>query len=436
MKAVFIKHTQNRIYTSSKSVYKQFSPEKSINASWRLVMANISIESKILLGDKVILTLLSSYFILKPFYLWESGLPQISDLVLVTAIALYIIKNKMKVYIFKQSIVYILLNFIFAFYISFINTLWSLILNGELSFIEVPMFYIFNFIVAVIIVSLHKQYGERIYMLIYSSVLASIIFQFIIFSLSGGFAGNRVMAYFNNPNQLGYHCVLTLALLLFISEKLDVNAIWLMVGIFFTTVLCFASLSKAAIISLLGMLFYSILLHIKNWIFAKKIKKTYLAFVLIIIAMSIAYQYNNEVFSSNFLFASVKYRLSTIGQSSDDNLSQRGYDRLIANPQYLLFGAGEGAYSRFGLTSEFHSTIGNLLMSFGLIGISIYLAILFIACKKNRWKGLYIIGFITLYGLTHNGIRNTLFWVMISLIYSNSFESRNIKTYRRLIQRV
>jgi hypothetical protein len=290
------------------------------------------------------------------------------------------------------------------------------------------MFYIFNFIASVIVVSLYKKYGERIYKLIYFTALASIIFQFIIFSLSGGFTGNRVMAYFNNPNQLGYHCVLTLALLLFISEKLDINGIWLMIGIFFTTVLCLVSLSKAAIISFLGMLLYFILLRFKDLIFAKKISKTSLVLVLIIIAVPIAYQYNNEVFSSNSLFESVKYRLSTVGQSEDDNLTQRGYDRLFVYPQYLLFGAGEGVYSRFGSMIEIHSTLGNILMSYGLIGISLYIAILFAALKKNKWKGLYIIVFITLFGLTHNGIRNTLFWIMLALIYSNNFKSNDIKT--------
>ncbi len=390
-------------------------------------MSDISINSSNSLVDKVILTLMGSYFILKPFYFWESGLPQVSDIVLISAISLYIVKNKLNISIFKGSSSYVFLNSIFAFYISFINTSWSLILNGEISFFIVSMFYIFNLIVSVTIVSLCKKYGELIYKLIYFSVLASIVLQFIIFSLSGGFAGNRAVAYFNNPNQLGYHSLVTLALLLFISEKLNINAIWLILGMFFTTVLCLASLSKAAIISFLGMLFYFFLLRIKKWILAKETNKILLVIVLIIMAMPIVYQYNNEVLSSNSLFVSVKYRLSTIGQSGDDNLSQRGYHRLLSYPQYLLFGAGEGVYSRFGSMIEFHSTLGNILMSYGLIGIFLYVSILFVAFKKNKWKDLYIIVFITLYGLTHNGIRNTLFWIMIALIYSYRFMSNKIK---------
>lgn len=373
------------------------------------------------MSDKAFLVLLGLYFILKPFYLWENGLPQISDIVLLTVIILYIIKNKLKIGIFKGARQYVLLNFIFVFYISFINILWSLIFNGEFSFIKASMFYIFNFMAAIIVVSSHCKYGERIYKLIYFSVLASIVLQFIIFLLSGGFTGNRAVAYFNNPNQLGYHSLLTLALFLVINERSSINSTWLFIGILFSFVLCLASLSKAAIISFLGMLLYSILLHIRNWIFAKKINKVYLILIMIITSAFIYYQYNSEVFNSSFFFESVKYRLSTIGQSGDDNLSQRGYDRILAYPLYLMFGAGEGMYSRFKSTMEIHSTMGNILMSYGLIGILLYIAILFPPCKKNRWEGLYIIAFITLYGLVHNGIRNTFFWIIISLIYNDSF---------------
>ena len=373
------------------------------------------------IADKIFLALLCLYFILKPFYLWENGLPQISDIVLLTAIILYILKNKLKIGIFKGARQYVLINFIFIFYISFINILWSLILNGEFSFFKASMFYIFNFIAAIIVVSSHHEYGERIYRLIYFSALASIALQFIVFSFSGGFTGNRVVAYFNNPNQLGYHSLLTLALLLCINGKLSINGIWLFTGIFFSFVLCLASLSKAAIISFLGMLLYSILVNIKNWILTKKINRVYLVLMLITAAIPIYYQYNSEAFSANLFFDSVKYRLSTIGQSGDDNLSERGYDRVFKYPRYLLFGAGEGLYSRFRATMEIHSTIGNILMSYGLIGILLYISILILACRKNRWEGLYILAFITLYGLTHNGVRNTFFWIIISLIYSGGF---------------
>ena len=377
-------------------------------------------------SDKATLILLSMYFILKPFYLWESGLPQVSDLVLTAAIILYIVGNGLKLNFLKGSKQFVLVNVIFVFYITFINILWSLLLGGEKCFFTASMFYVFNFMTLSFIISLYSIHGRQIYRLVYFSVLASIALQFVILLLSGGFAGNRAMAYFNNPNQLGYHSLLTLALLLFLGGKLNIKGIWLITGIIVASALCLASLSKAAIISFFGMLLYFVLLHIKDLIFARNTNKTIFILLFIVAALLTAYKCNNEAFNSNILFQSVGYRLSTIGQSNDDNLSQRGYDRLFAYQQYLLFGAGEGIYSRFGSTAEFHSTLGNILMSYGIVGISLYMAILSAVCIENRREGLYIIGFVTLYGLTHNGIRNTLFWIMTALIYSNGKKGNDI----------
>ena len=176
-------------------------------------------------SDKATLILLSMYFILKPFYLWESGLPQVSDLVLTAAIILYIVGNGLKLNFLKGSKQFVLVNVIFVFYITFINILWSLLLGGEKCFFTASMFYVFNFMTLSFIISLYSIHGRQIYRLVYFSVLASIALQFVILLLSGGFAGNRAMAYFNNPNQLGYHSLLTLALLLFLGGKLNIKGI-------------------------------------------------------------------------------------------------------------------------------------------------------------------------------------------------------------------
>ena len=91
------------------------------------------------------------------------------------------------------------------------------------------------------------------------------------------------------------------------------------------------------------------------------------------------------------------YRISRIGLDGDDNFNGRGYDRLVKYSQYLLFGAGEGDYSRFGYDIEIHSTLGNILMSYGIIGLLLFVTMIILAIQSNKWRDSYIIFFIFLY---------------------------------------
>jgi len=121
--------------------------------------------------------------------------------------------------------------------------------------------------------------------------------------------------------------------------------------------------------------------------------------------------------SDNALVKSVKKRLESIGMDNDDSLEGRGYNRIFDYPEYWIFGAGEGEYTRFeGFQLEMHSTLGNIQASYGLIGLCLFLCFLFLTIRKDLSGSWYIILFIMTYGLTHNGIRNSLFWILIALI--------------------
>jgi hypothetical protein len=44
-----------------------------------------------------------------------------------------------------------------------------------------------------------------------------------------------------------------------------------------------------------------------------------------------------------------------------------------------------------------------------------------IALYKDAFQSWYIIAFIMAYGLTHNGIRNSFFWILLALIAVNRY---------------
>ena len=385
---------------------------------------DIDINNEKTLSGKIILFLFCLYFILKPFYFWTSGLPQVSDAILLIMTVLYLFKDRFIISFSKKSKIFICTSLVFVLYVIFINTIWSLILNGNLEVFTASAFYIYNFVVSLMVLMLYYEYQDVFYKYMYKSILISIFMQLVIYLASGGFDGTRSLGFFNNPNQLGYHNLLMLAFLIMISQRKKLKTGLYLTSVLSTLILCFSSLSKAAIIAYAGMLFYYSFIKMMAKTFDKK------AFIYMLIAtliISAAYYFNREVIASNQLYISVMNGVSTIGMDRDDNLAGRGYYRLIHYPQYLIFGAGEGEYLRFKYYIEFHSTLGNILMSYGIIGLFLYLASIIFAIKNNGWKDTYIIFFIFLYGLTHNGIRNTLLWILVASISGEDISTNAVK---------
>lgn len=364
--------------------------------------------------DRVVLALLGLYFVLTPFYFWRSGIPQISDFVMVLALVIYIIGNNYGVWFSKETRNFSIINCLFVSYIFIVNGIWDVVYHGEIGFFQVSMFYLYNSVTCLMIVSLCFKYRAHVFKVIFYAVLLSVFLQVLLVPTIGARVGIRTIGFFNNPNQLGYYSLLSCALLLFMSDRLRVNHWLLVLGVLSSTLLCLLSLSSGAILAFFGMLFYFVLLHKKDRKFQKKVW----TFLLILLAATsvLGSMYVGTI-TSSVLYRNVFFRLSTMGQSADDSLAGRFYNRL-GYPEYWAFGAGEGAYFRFGSGVEFHSTLGNLQVSYGIVGLGMFLALLYIAMKRSRWQAAYLVFWILFYGLTHNGIRSTFLWIIIGLAAS------------------
>lgn len=375
--------------------------------------ASLNRSISLTLQDRLIFILYGLYFIMKPFYFWSSGLPQISDIIFVLLMIAYLIKNEMAIRYDYRMKRFLIVGFLFSTYVLIANITWMLILNGTTVFIITSAFYIYNLLITLLVVALHFEYNFKIIEVTYKATLISLIVQIILYIAGGGFSGGRMTAGFNNPNQLGYYALLSFAMLILTSQRVNVKSSGFAFGICISAILCFSSLSKAAMLSYIGMLYIYILSKGKN----KKLKKNInVIIIFMIIILFLIYQYNNELITSNELYRTVQNRISSIGTDSDDSLEGRGYDRITEYPQYWILGAGEGEYSRFGRRIEFHSTLGNIQVSYGIVGLSLFIGFIVIALKNGGFSSWYLITFILIYGLTHNGIRNSLFWILIALI--------------------
>jgi hypothetical protein len=137
-----------------------------------------------------------------------------------------------------------------------------------------------------------------------------------------------------------------------------------------------------------------------------------------------------ERFRSFEAVTNLEHRLSGLGQQEDDSLLHRGYIRLIQHPQYLAFGAGEGGFERLSQDAkkqgkELHSTLGTILMSYGLIGLGLFAMLMLVIFGRAPLASIAYLVPVMMYSITHVGIRFSEFWVFLGLVYAQSrFGSR------------
>ena len=160
------------------------------------------------------------------------------------------------------------------------------------------------------------------------------------------------------------------------------------------------SLSKAALVSFAFLLIWHII---------KKPLK------LIIVASLLA---GFIVFGGELeIVQNVENRIANIGQQSDDSAESRGYGRIFAHPEYLIFGAGERGLDRFpGEDHELHSTLATIVFSYGAIGSTIFLLMIFQIWTISGMRTIIYLGPPFLYGLTHQGFRFSLLWILFAVL--------------------
>lgn len=373
--------------------------------------------------DKVTLFLYGMYFVISPIYIFKNGLPQLADYILMTSLTLYLISNKYTLKFERSSKQFIRIGFTFVSWIVLINVTWQLIVM-ESDFIINSIFYIYNFLIVILTLSMYRKYKNNLLNTIINSVVISFVVQLITIIVSGGITTTRVQGTFNNPNQLGYYALLGAGLLLTINALKKIPIKRFLIGLYVSFILVILSLSNAAIISWIIMFASHFFL---NKSIDVKLKRRILILTLSIGIIVLIIYYRTPLITENDFYNSLINRLSLTQEKISTSTGTRGYDRLFKFPQYLLIGAGEGAYYRFNTWSEFHSTLGNILLSYGIIGFLIFMNLLYKALWLNKFKMTHILFSAMLYGYSHNGIRNTLLWILISVISIRYSDKEDLK---------
>jgi hypothetical protein len=359
---------------------------------------------------------LSAYFVTSIFYVFPSGNPQPADfLLLLTIIAtLLIVWRQLP----TESTLYIAVA-LFVGWIVLVNAAWYF-LDPDFLFLKKSSFYLYNSLVFLFVIAAGYHDWERLKVVIWWSCVIALFAQLLYLEFVFHGLGKRATGTFNNPNQLGYWALLVMACLAVVKERTPLR-LWDILALGAGFYILMLSLSKAASIS--GML---LVLLIIAFCRLQRVSGLVLgAGVALGLMFELASGGLVERFMSFEPVANLEHRLSSIGSQEDDSLLGRGYIRLVQNPHYLAFGAGEGGFDRLTQEAEkqgkeLHSTLGTVVMSYGLIGLGLFALLLFVIFARAPLASLAYLGPIMLYGITHMGLRFSLFWVFLGLVYAQA----------------
>jgi hypothetical protein len=361
--------------------------------------------------DYVLFGLFLLYLFCSPLYFLPSGVPQLADIFMALLLFLFIVRsislgqiqiNEVQ----SRSFLYLLAFYAYTLFVSLINGIYFS--NEKILIINV--FYLYNTLVFLFVVSFFSTFhnSTRVFSFIRQVMVVCVFFQ-IISSFFIYTESIRSSVFFNNPNQLGYFSICALSIY-FLSTKLmsikvdsiseHLLALIMGAGCLYLSMI---SLSKAAMVSIAIIFIYK---YWKNPILWAVVAVTFM--------FGLSYLSDLEVASQAI------DRLVNIGGQSDDGFSGRGYDRIWNHPYYLLLGAGEGGYDRFiSMISgyEIHSSWGTLLFSYGIWGFTLFCLFLISIFRGASISIFMYVLPLFMYSITHQGLRSTLFWIVLALAY-------------------
>ncbi|MEO7735805.1 MAG: hypothetical protein ABIY55_32925 [Kofleriaceae bacterium] len=353
------------------------------------------------------LLLWSLVVLLFPVYLFESGIPQPADwLGLVLMVHLLGSWNGR---LPGPSVRPLKVLLMFLGYVLIVNVVWSFAmfsfsLNGKDGFLMSPTFYIFNALMFFTFLLMFQRYGEFVLWLTVRLVLAAALLQVLAsFVVRSGHGRSTVM--FNNPNQLGYYALLSACIILLGQKRFRISTVMVTAGLAACAYLALLSASKAALASICGLGIVLVIGNIRT-----------MALALLVFGALIL---TNNPFSAAIDRAQQRIE----NDQSYGFIEERGYDRIIAFPEYWVVGAGEGAYRRFKDTSvigahELHSSMATLFFCYGIVGVVLFGLFLWGTMAGAELRAWLIVGAGFAYGMTHQGLRFRMLWLLLALVCS------------------
>jgi hypothetical protein len=274
--------------------------------------------------------------------------------------------------------------------------------NRPKDFIIHPLYYLFNLAVFFSALAIARRDRMR-----FLRITVDVVYLTIFVQLGASFFYRTDMyrgsVFFNSPNQLGYYALLSACLFAMTQRMLGTHRLKAAIGVSGCAYLAVLSASRASVAGIAVLLFVLLFSNPRTIILA-----SLAALALVTAGGPIAKAIDTA-----------QTRATTVRNPQISFAEERGYDRIYQHPEYLLTGAGEGAYERFTHSEreagrEVHSSFGSILFGYGLIGVSIFAVFFWRVVRGAPLRTSLMLVPALVYTVAHQGLRFTMFWVVVA----------------------
>lgn len=353
------------------------------------------------------------FWLLKPFYLSESGSVQIGDFFLGVSFALLCFGERFS---FNPREVDKYFYYFFGS-VCVINAVYFMIYLNS-SFFKFVLYYTFNFMVIYLFREFEKEH--KFYEKFAAILKLNIIIQFALLILGIGewYGSSRYLGTYNDPNQLAFGVLSTYCLIFCISRKIKVK--YRTIYFAMATYIIYQSSSTSMVLAI------AILFVCEQYFRISDIKEGFsktLYVIYLIIITAVFVLLGMELFrtimggqSEIFFLRRLSQKINRGDNIVESFIRDRNLYALRDHPIYVLFGSGEAMMSRFAHNNgELHSTWLAILFYYGIIPFSF-----FITWIKQNLKNLdlytipvYACLFLEAFTLVNH--RQPSFWTLIAL---------------------
>lgn len=349
----------------------------------------------------------SLFVFLIPFYVFSSGLPQPGDVLVIplAVIALRSWNGRLD----RGARRPLSMLIAFTVWVLIVDWGWALILGnfglfGKDTFLLFPVYYVYNTLVFLIVCVLYQRYGVRFLWLTLHIVFVTVLVQAaasVIVHRSQTFRG---VGFFNNPNQLGFFALVTASIIALGKRRLGFGFVKTGVGLTVCLYLALLSASRAAVIGCALLFALAVIANPRRVAVVAAV-----IFGLVVIGGPISDAIDNT-----------QQRLVANRYPQFNFFEERGYDRILANKEYWLLGAGEGGTGRFAETTligttEIHSSLGTIFFCYGIVGIALFLAFLWRVVEGAPLRSTVLLIPTLSYTIAHQGLRSTPVWILFGV---------------------
>lgn len=344
------------------------------------------------------------YVLLIPFYVFKGGLPQPGDALIVVLVPMTIATWNGRL---PRDVVRTFRPLLwFTIWVVIVSVAWAAIQWEWGTNLMYPLYYIYNTAFFFAALVLYQRFGDVFLRFTVQLVFVSVAIQVVAsFVMLAGHGRNQL--FFDNPNQLGYYALLAACTLAIAQRRLGLRLGTSAAGLVCCAYLALLSSSRS---SVAGIVFLLLLVFFAN------------PRVLIIGALLAA----GLAVVDTPLDDSVATLQKRVNEERNPNMTffeQRGYDRIWNNKEQVILGAAEGTRARWRdttriKTAEIHSSAGTLLFSYGIPGIVLFGVFLFRLMRGVRMRYAFMLLPPLLYSVAHQGLRFTMFWVLLALYAS------------------